>query len=54
MPKSALHDQKLRKNIAVLAIILGFCALIWAVTVIKISGNAAQQTALPQTEAKVE
>lgn len=35
MPHSDLHKTKLRKNITVLAIILGLCAILLAVTIIK-------------------
>jgi len=37
MPHSALHKKKLTKNLAVLGVIFGFCAIIFAVTMIKIS-----------------
>lgn len=37
--RSEVHRRKLRKNVAVLALILGFCALVWIVTMIKIAGN---------------
>ena len=40
MPHSELHTKKLKKNLAVLAIIVGLVALIFAITLIKISGNA--------------
>ncbi len=36
MPPSKIHKKKRSKNWAVLAIILGICALIWAVTMVKI------------------
>ncbi|MEZ5814566.1 MAG: hypothetical protein R3E13_07625 [Alphaproteobacteria bacterium] len=36
---SETHKKKLRKNLAVLAMIIAFCALIWAVTMIRISGG---------------
>jgi len=36
--KTELHQKKLKKNLTVLALILGFIALIWAITMIKISG----------------
>ena len=39
MPHSPLHKQKLKKNLAVLGIILAFIAIIWAVTMIKIAGG---------------
>jgi hypothetical protein len=37
MPHSDLHSKKLKKNLMVLAIIFGFVALIWGVTIIKMS-----------------
>jgi hypothetical protein len=39
MPHSDLHKQKRKKNLAVLAMILGFIALIWAITMIRIAGG---------------
>lgn len=39
MPLDELHKKKLKKNMAVLAVIIGMIALIWAVTVIKIMQN---------------
>ena len=38
MPDSPLHKQKLKKNIAVFAMIIGIIAIIWIVTMIKIAG----------------
>jgi len=38
MPHSELHKKKLKKNLTVLAIIIGVFTLILAVTIIKISG----------------
>ncbi len=38
MSRSPVHDAKFKKNLAVLAIIVGMCALLFAITVIKISG----------------
>lgn len=35
MPHSDLHKKKARKNWAVLAMIMAFVALIWAITMIK-------------------
>lgn len=35
MPRSELHNKKKSKNLAVLAGILGLCALIWVITMIK-------------------
>jgi len=39
MPHSDLHKTKLKKNIAVFAIVIGLMALIWAVTMIKIANG---------------
>lgn len=39
MPHSPIHKQKLKKNLAVLAIVVGLCALLWAVTMIRIAGG---------------
>jgi hypothetical protein len=36
MAITPLHKAKLRKNLAVLAMIVGFMALIWAITILKI------------------
>jgi hypothetical protein len=38
MPHSELHKRKLKKNLAVLAMVLGFIALVWAITMIRIAG----------------
>tara|TARA_B100001750_G_C14918181_1_gene308000 strand:+ start:340 stop:459 length:120 start_codon:yes stop_codon:yes gene_type:complete len=35
MPLSDLHKTKRKKNIAILAILFGFVAVIWAITMIK-------------------
>lgn len=37
MPHSALHKKKKSKNLMILAAILGWIALIWAITMIKMS-----------------
>lgn len=37
MPHSALHAKKLGKNLALAGLVLLWCALIWAVTMIKIA-----------------
>lgn len=37
MPKSELHKVKFKKNMAMLAIIFGLCALIWGITLIKMT-----------------
>ena len=38
MPIGELHKKKLKTNLAILALIVGLCALIWAITMIKVSG----------------
>ena len=38
MPESELHKKKFKKNLAVLIAIIGFIALFWAITMIRISG----------------
>jgi hypothetical protein len=38
MPHSDLHKKKLKTNLAILAALAGFCALIWVITMVKISG----------------
>ena len=37
MPHSDIHKKKLKKNLVVLGIIFGFMALIWAITIIKMT-----------------
>ncbi len=39
MPHSDLHKKKLKKNLAVLGLVIGAIALIWAITMVKISGT---------------
>ena len=39
MPYSDLHKKKLKKNLADLGAILGLCALILIVTIIKLQGS---------------
>ncbi len=36
--RSEIHQKKLKKNLAVLAMVIGFIALIWVITMIKIAG----------------
>lgn len=36
MPPSDLHTKKFKKNLAVLALIFGFCALFFLVTLIRL------------------
>jgi len=38
MPHSEIHKKKLKKNLTVLAILVAFIAIIWAVTIIRIAG----------------
>lgn len=35
MPKSEIHTRKSKTNLAILAVIFGFCALIFAITLVK-------------------
>lgn len=37
MPHSELHKKRLTKNLVLLAMIMGWCALIWGVTMIKLA-----------------
>jgi hypothetical protein len=37
MPPSTLHKRKLKTNLAILALIFGFCALIAGITMIRIA-----------------
>lgn len=39
MPKSDLHKSKKKKNLAILAIVFGWIALIWIITMIKVSNG---------------
>jgi hypothetical protein len=43
MPPDALHKKKLKKNLTVAGLILFWVILIWAVTVVRISANAAEE-----------
>jgi hypothetical protein len=38
MPIEEIHKKKFKKNIAVLALVLGFCALVFAVSILKMKG----------------
>ncbi len=38
MPIEELHRKKLKKNLAVLALIIGFVALVFAISIVKMSG----------------
>ena len=35
MPHSDIHKKKLKKNLAILALVFGWVALIWIVTMVK-------------------
>lgn len=37
MPHSEVHKKKIKKNLAVLAMILGFVAVIFAISILKMS-----------------
>ena len=37
MPHSDLHKKKLKKNLMILALVIGWIALIWIITMIKVS-----------------
>lgn len=39
MPHSDLHKKKRMKNYALLAIIVGWCALIWIIAMIRMGGG---------------
>lgn len=39
MPKSDLHKAKKKKNFTILALVMGWIALIWIVTMIKVSNG---------------
>lgn len=39
MPFSKLHKKKLKTNLAILLAVIAFCALIWGITMIRISGG---------------
>jgi hypothetical protein len=43
MPASEVHKKKKIKNLVVLGLIAGWCVLIWAVTMIRMSGAVAGQ-----------
>lgn len=40
MPRSPLHKKKFKTNVAIFLAVLGFCALIWAITVVRIGAGA--------------
>ncbi len=40
MPKSEIHKKKFKKNVAVLATIVALCAIIWIVTMIRITAGS--------------
>ena len=37
MPVTEIHKKKKAKNLALLALIVGWCVLIWAVTMVKLT-----------------
>ncbi len=39
MPIEEIHKRKLKKNLAVLALILGFCALVFGISIIRMKGG---------------
>lgn len=39
MPLSELHQKKRKKNLVMLAVILGWIALIWGITMIKMAAQ---------------
>lgn len=39
MPLSPVHKEKFKKNIILLAIIFGWIALIWVITMLQIQAN---------------
>jgi hypothetical protein len=41
MPHSPLHKKKLKTNVAIFLGIMGFCALIMVITIIKLKAGAA-------------
>ena len=46
MPIEEIHRKKLKKNLAVLAMLFGFCALIFAVSITKMAMNAKPAPAI--------
>lgn len=38
--QTELHKKKLKKNLMVLGLIIGFIAMIWCITIIRIAGGA--------------
>ncbi len=38
MSRSPVHKVKLKKNLAVLGLIIAFCGILFVITIIKISG----------------
>jgi hypothetical protein len=45
MPHSDLHKKKRKKNYIVLAMIIGFIALVWAVTMVRIANASEYEVA---------
>lgn len=46
MPHSTLHKNKYKTNLAILALIMAFVALVWAITMVKMS-NTPETTTMP-------
>lgn len=40
MPRSEVHKKKFKTNVAIFLVVMAFCALIWAITVVRISSGA--------------
>lgn len=51
MPLSPVHKDKLKTNLAILGLIAAFCAIIFGITVVRIS--AGEQSPDVQTEEAV-
>lgn len=43
MPLSEIHKKRLKKNLVILALVLGFCALVWITTMVRMAN--AQESA---------
>lgn len=40
MPLDNLHKKKFKTNMAIFALVLGLCALIWAITMVRIGSGS--------------
>lgn len=65
MPEAPLHKTKRKKNLALMALVLAWCALIFVITMVKIAhaqdtaqsysgGRARHQAAIEQTQQKLQ